>query len=48
LIVAEALHGSAPTDVQKLTAAIADELNVIWSVTPKSKILSQSSSRFEF
>ena len=48
LIVAEALHGSAPTDVQKLTAAIADELNVIWSVTPKSKILNQSSSRFEF
>src|SRR5438552_4105489 len=48
LIVAEALHGSASVDVQKLTAAIADELNVIWSVTPKSKILNQSSSRFEF
>lgn len=48
LIVAEALHGSAPADVQRLTAAIADELNVIWSVTPKTKILNPSSSRFDF
>ena len=48
LIVAEAMHGSASTDVQILTTAIADELNSIWSVTPRTTILSQSSPRFEF
>jgi DNA/RNA-binding domain of Phe-tRNA-synthetase-like protein len=48
LIVTEALHASASADVQKLTAVIADELGVIWSITPQTKILSQSSSRFEF
>ena len=48
LIVAEAMHGSASADVQKLMAAIADALTAIWSVTPKTTILSQSSPRFEF
>jgi DNA/RNA-binding domain of Phe-tRNA-synthetase-like protein len=48
LIVAEAMHDSALADVQRLTAAIADELNAVWSVTPKSAILSHSSPRFEF
>jgi len=48
LIVAEAMHGSAAADVQKLMAAIVDEINVIWSVTPRATILSQSSPRFEF
>jgi DNA/RNA-binding domain of Phe-tRNA-synthetase-like protein len=48
LIVAEAMHDSAPTDIPNLTTAIADELNVIWSVTPKTTILTQSSPRFEF
>lgn len=48
LIVAEAMHDSASADVQRLTAAIADELAAIWSVTPKAIILSQSSPRFEF
>jgi DNA/RNA-binding domain of Phe-tRNA-synthetase-like protein len=48
LVVAEAMHGSASADVQKLTAAIADELTVIWSVTPKTTILSRPSPRFEF
>ncbi len=48
VIVAEAMHGSASADVQTLTAALADELNVVWSVTPKTTILSQSSPRFEF
>ena len=48
LIVAEAMHRSAATEVQRLTAAIADELNVIWSVTPRTMMLSQSSPRFEF
>lgn len=48
LIVAEAMHSSAPADIQRLTGAIADEVNAIWSVTPKSTILSRSSPRFEF
>jgi DNA/RNA-binding domain of Phe-tRNA-synthetase-like protein len=47
LIVAEAMHDSAPADIPKLTTAIADELNVIWSVTPKARILNQSPQRFE-
>jgi DNA/RNA-binding domain of Phe-tRNA-synthetase-like protein len=48
LIVAEAMHSGADTAVQNLLAAIADELNVTWSVTPKARILTKSSSRFEF
>jgi DNA/RNA-binding domain of Phe-tRNA-synthetase-like protein len=48
LIVAEAMHRSADPDVQTLTAALADELNVVWSVTPKARILTKDSSRFEF
>lgn len=48
LIVAEGMHNSAHTDVQKLTAAIADELKVIWSAAPKIGILNKFSPRFEF
>jgi DNA/RNA-binding domain of Phe-tRNA-synthetase-like protein len=48
LIVAEAMHGSAHGDIQRLTDAIADELKAIWSVTPKSTILSQALPRFEW
>jgi DNA/RNA-binding domain of Phe-tRNA-synthetase-like protein len=47
LIVAEALHGSARTDVQNLIAALADELAALWSVTPRAALLSPSSPRFE-
>ncbi|MGI8688331.1 MAG: B3/B4 domain-containing protein [Thermomicrobiales bacterium] len=48
LIVAEAMHGSASTDVPKLMTALADESTAVWSLTPKTAILSQSSPRFEF
>jgi DNA/RNA-binding domain of Phe-tRNA-synthetase-like protein len=48
LIVAEGMHDSAPADVRHLTAAIADELEVVWSVTPQTAILSRSSPRFDF
>jgi DNA/RNA-binding domain of Phe-tRNA-synthetase-like protein len=48
LIVAEAMHASARDDMQRLTAAIADELAAIWSTTPKSVILSAAVRRFEF
>jgi DNA/RNA-binding domain of Phe-tRNA-synthetase-like protein len=48
LIVAEALHSTASTDMPRLTAAIADELDASWSVIPKSAVLTQSAPRFEF
>ncbi|MCA1666133.1 MAG: hypothetical protein LC793_01750 [Thermomicrobia bacterium] len=48
LIVAEAMHDAASADVPKLLAAIADALTAIWSVTPKTTILSQSSPQFAF
>jgi len=48
LIVAEALHDSAATDVPHLTAAIADKLKAIWPATPTVTVLSQSSPRFTF
>jgi DNA/RNA-binding domain of Phe-tRNA-synthetase-like protein len=48
LIVAEAMHVSAPADVQTLTAAVANELRAIWSITPKCALLSRAAPRFEF
>lgn len=48
LIVAEGMHGSASDDVEKLTAAIADDVNAIWSTAAKTAMLSKSSPRFEF
>jgi DNA/RNA-binding domain of Phe-tRNA-synthetase-like protein len=46
LIVAEAMHDSAPSEVPELIAALAEELNAIWSRTPVTAVLSQSSPRF--
>ncbi|HEX8918712.1 MAG TPA: phenylalanine--tRNA ligase beta subunit-related protein [Chloroflexota bacterium] len=48
LIVMEAMHSSAPADVSRLMATIADELTAVWSLRPKSVILSASSPRFNF
>lgn len=48
VIVAEAMHASATADVERLVATIGDELNGVWSVTPTTAILSESSPRFEF
>src|SRR5437016_4400018 len=48
LIVAEAMHASAPEDVQRLTAAVAGEIGAVWSATPKRALLSRSAPRFEF
>jgi hypothetical protein len=42
------MHRSASADVQKLMAALADALTAVWSVTPKTTVLSQSSQRFAF
>lgn len=48
LIVAEAVHSSAPADIPKLMTTLADELKLLWPVTPKTAILTSSSPRFEF
>jgi DNA/RNA-binding domain of Phe-tRNA-synthetase-like protein len=46
LIVAEALHDSAPTDIAGLVAALTAELAVTWSLTPQTAVLTASSPRF--
>lgn len=48
LIVAEAMHDSAASDVEQLVAILVDELNALWSATAKTAVLSQASPRFEF
>jgi DNA/RNA-binding domain of Phe-tRNA-synthetase-like protein len=48
LIVAEAMHATAPSDVPELSAAVADEIGAVWSVKPVTAILSPSSPRFTF
>jgi DNA/RNA-binding domain of Phe-tRNA-synthetase-like protein len=48
LIVAEAMHDSGSSDVPHLAAAVAGELDALWSVTPAAAVLSQSSPRFTF
>ena len=46
LVVAEAMHESAPSDVPELIAAVVAELTAIWSITPVAAVLSQPSPRF--
>jgi DNA/RNA-binding domain of Phe-tRNA-synthetase-like protein len=48
LIVAEAMHPSAHEDVEKLLAALAFEIEAIWSITPAQRILSRRSPQFDF
>jgi DNA/RNA-binding domain of Phe-tRNA-synthetase-like protein len=48
LIVTEAMHDTASSDVPELIATIAAELNVLWSNTPAVTVLSQSAPRFTF
>jgi DNA/RNA-binding domain of Phe-tRNA-synthetase-like protein len=48
LIVAEAMHDSASSDVPALIAAVAEALTAIWSITPVAAVLSQSSPQFTF
>ncbi|GLS33248.1 B3/B4 domain-containing protein (DNA/RNA-binding domain of Phe-tRNA-synthetase) [Mesorhizobium albiziae] len=48
LIVAEAMHASAPADIRKLVETLAGHLGAIWPVTPKAAILDRASPRFEF
>jgi DNA/RNA-binding domain of Phe-tRNA-synthetase-like protein len=46
LIVAEALHDSAPADVPDLIAALAAELQALWTIKPQTAILSAAAPRF--
>jgi DNA/RNA-binding domain of Phe-tRNA-synthetase-like protein len=46
LIVAEALHGSAPADIAELVAALTAEIQAAWSITPQTAILTVTSPRF--
>lgn len=48
LIVAEAMHATASSDVKELSGALADELDAVWSAAPVVSVLSQSSPRFSF
>jgi DNA/RNA-binding domain of Phe-tRNA-synthetase-like protein len=48
LIVAEAMHETASSDVPELIAAVAAELSAIWSTTPLTTVLRQSAPRFTF
>ena len=48
LIVAEAMHGSAGTDVPELMAALAAEVTALWPAAPKVTTLSRSSPRVSF
>jgi len=48
LIVAEALHDSAPADIPELAAALAAELQAAWSITPRRAVLTASSPAFSF
>jgi DNA/RNA-binding domain of Phe-tRNA-synthetase-like protein len=48
LVVAEAMHDAAASDLPELIAVIADELNIVWSTTPLTAMLSQSAPGFAF
>jgi DNA/RNA-binding domain of Phe-tRNA-synthetase-like protein len=48
LIVAEALHSSARTDVPELMNAVVGELEALWSVRPPGTVLTPDSTRFSF
>jgi DNA/RNA-binding domain of Phe-tRNA-synthetase-like protein len=48
LIVAEALHDSAPGDVPRLAANIAADIEALWSITPSAAVLTASEPRFTF
>ena len=48
LIVAEALHLQAVSDVRELTATLAAELGAVWSVTPSAALLTPNEPCFTF
>jgi DNA/RNA-binding domain of Phe-tRNA-synthetase-like protein len=48
LIVAEALHQEAASDVGELTATLAAAIGAVWSVTPSAALLTPAEPRFTF
>jgi DNA/RNA-binding domain of Phe-tRNA-synthetase-like protein len=46
LIVAEALHDSAPADMAELIAVLTVEIQAAWSITPQTAVLTATSPRF--
>ncbi|OAP41310.1 hypothetical protein AU381_05400 [Sinorhizobium glycinis] len=48
LIVAEALHAGAEADVRRLVDELDTAIRAIWSVTPRTAILTGSAPRFDF
>jgi DNA/RNA-binding domain of Phe-tRNA-synthetase-like protein len=48
LIVAEALHEKAASDVRELMEALAAEIGGAWSVTPSATLLTPEEPRFTF
>jgi hypothetical protein len=48
LVVAEAMHHTAAADVADLTAALADELQAVWALTPRTALLTATDPTFTF
>jgi DNA/RNA-binding domain of Phe-tRNA-synthetase-like protein len=48
LIVAEAMHASAASDMPKLLAAVREALHEAWSAPAQSAVLGAASPRFDF
>jgi DNA/RNA-binding domain of Phe-tRNA-synthetase-like protein len=48
LIVAEALHQEAASDVREITATLAGAIGAVWSVTPSAALLTPAEPRFTF
>jgi len=48
VIVAEAMHETASADVGELVAAVENELRSIWSIEPRTGMLTATSPQFEF
>jgi DNA/RNA-binding domain of Phe-tRNA-synthetase-like protein len=48
LIVAEALHQEAASDVRELTATLAAAIDAVWSVSPSAALLTPAEPRFTF
>ena len=48
LIVAEAMHATAVTDVRNLLAALAQAVGTISSAAPRTALLDRSAPRFDF
>jgi DNA/RNA-binding domain of Phe-tRNA-synthetase-like protein len=48
LIVAEAMHDSAAADIERLVAALVDDLAALWPMSPATAILSEAAPRFTF